>query len=190
MTRLDPHTRDGDDDREVAERIRERRGGNLTPLDEMLLHSPPVADGWNTLLGAIRTRTLLDAGIRELAILRIAALNGAAYEWDAHQPVALRAGLSRRQTDALRGVAADVAPLLTPAQRSALAYTDAMTRSVDVPDAVFDGLRAHFDDRRIVELTAVIGTYNLVSRFLVALHIGRAATGTGLGASDEHGTVA
>lgn len=190
MTRLDPQSRDGDDDREVAERIRERRGGNLTPLDEMLLHSPPVADGWNTLLNAIRTRTLLDAGIRELAILRIAALNGAAYEWDAHQPVALRAGLSRRQTDALRGAAEDAAPLLTPAQRSALAYTDAMTRSVDVPDAVFDGLRAHFDDRRIVELTALIGTYNLVSRFLVALHIGRPATGAALGASDEHGAVA
>ncbi|QNP76154.1 carboxymuconolactone decarboxylase family protein [Streptomyces roseirectus] len=165
--------------------MRARRGGHLTPLDETLLHSPPVADGWNTLLGAIRTQTLLDADIRELAILRVAALNGAAYEWDAHQPVALRAGLSRHQTDALRGAAEDAAPLLTPAQRCALAYTDAMTRAVDVPDEVFDRLRSHFDDRRIVELTAVIATYNLVSRFLVALHVGSPG-----GPADENGAQA
>lgn len=52
-----------------------------------------------------------------------------------------------------------------------LAYTDAMTRDVYVPDVVFSELRRHFDDRGIVELTATIGTYNLVSRFLVALGI-------------------
>ncbi len=69
---------------EVADHIRLRRGGRLTPLDGILLHSPPVADGWNQLLSAVRTQTTLPALIRELVILRVAELNGAAYEWRAH----------------------------------------------------------------------------------------------------------
>ena len=65
------------DNSEVASRIRRRRGGHLTPLDGMLLHSPPLADGWNSLLGVIRNQSTLPHDIRELAILRVAALNGA-----------------------------------------------------------------------------------------------------------------
>ena len=54
----------------VADRIRQRRGRRgLTPLDGTLLHSPPYADGWNTLLGAVRSGGRLPADIRE-AIVR------------------------------------------------------------------------------------------------------------------------
>ena len=81
------------DNSEIANRIRQRRGGHLTPLDGMLLHSPPLADGWNSLLGAIRNQSTLPDDIRELAILRVAALNGAHYEWQAHEPIARRSGL-------------------------------------------------------------------------------------------------
>ncbi|WP_069812451.1 carboxymuconolactone decarboxylase family protein [Streptomyces sp. TP-A0874] len=158
------------DNSEVAERIRQRRGGRLTPLDGMLLHSPPIADGWNQLLGAVRTATTVPAGIRELAILRVAELNGAAYEWNAHEPVARKAGMTAEQVGALRRGADRSA--LTAEQRAALDYTDAMTSEVSVPQGVFDRLAEHFDPRQIVELTATVGTYNLVSRFLVALEVG------------------
>jgi alkylhydroperoxidase family enzyme len=40
------------------------------------------------------------------------------------------------------------------------------------PDDVFAELRDHFSDREVVELTVTVGTYNLVSRFLVALEVG------------------
>jgi alkylhydroperoxidase family enzyme len=46
-----------------------------------------------------------------------------------------------------------------------------MTRDVHVPDDVFAPVRQHFDDREITELTATIAAYNLVSRFLEALHV-------------------
>lgn len=186
MARLEYRSGDG----EIADRIRERRGGHLTPLDQMLLHSTPIADGWNSLLAAIRTRTGLPADIRELAILRVAALNGADYEWDAHEPVAHRAGLAREQTESLRVDAADAEVALSAAQRAALHYTDAMTRDVEVPDEVFHGLRGHFDDKQIVELTATIGTYNMVSRFLVALRVGRPGDPAKSGTTDENGAVA
>ena len=56
-------------------------------------------------------------------------------------------------------------------QRAVLAFTDAMTREIRVSDAVFADVRAHFDERSIVELTATVGAYNMVSRFLEALQI-------------------
>lgn len=157
-------------DGDIAERIRARRGGTLTPLDLMLLHSPPLAEGWNGLLGAVRTASTLTADVRELAILRIAALNGADYEWRAHEPLGRAGGLTDADVAVLRGERAPDA--LAPRLAAVLAYTDAMTSQVTVPDDVFARLREHFGDREIVELTVTVGAYNLVSRFLVALEVG------------------
>jgi len=63
------------------------------------------------------------------------------------------------------------ATVFDDASRAVLAYTDAMTREVHVPDAVFAAVKAHFDARTITELTATVAAYNLVSRFLEALQI-------------------
>lgn len=155
---------------EVADRIRRRRGGHLTPLDGMLLHSPAFADGWNSLLGAIRGASTLPSDIRELAILRVAHLNGATYEWAAHEPVARDAGMTTEQLEALRAGGDPAA--LGARQRATLAYTDAMTRNITVEDHVFRELGEHFGPQQIVELTVTVGAYNMVSRFLVALEVG------------------
>ncbi|KAI4169578.1 MAG: hypothetical protein LQ343_005598 [Gyalolechia ehrenbergii] len=61
---------------------------------------------------------------------------------------------------------------LSEQQWAVMAYTDAMTRDVKVPDAVFMELRKWFNEREIVEITATIAAYNCVSRFLVALDVG------------------
>lgn len=56
----------------VADAIRLRRGARgITPLDAALLHVPPVAGGWNTLLGAVRTKGNLPGDIRELMVRRV-----------------------------------------------------------------------------------------------------------------------
>ncbi|MEU6350442.1 carboxymuconolactone decarboxylase family protein [Streptomyces sp. NPDC047072] len=152
---------------EIAERIRERRGGELRPLDRMLLHSPQLADGWNSLLGAIRGRIQLAPEIRELVILRIAVLNRAPYEWTAHESDARRAGLDEHVLDEVRREK----PALDARQARVIAYTDAMTREIQVPDELFDALRVDFTDAELVELTATVAAYNMVSRFLVALDV-------------------
>jgi alkylhydroperoxidase family enzyme len=159
------------DDSDVAERMRKRRGGQLTPLDAALLHSPEFADGWNSLLGAVRERSTLPPDIRELVILRVAELNLAPYEWAAHEPVARKAGLTDRQLTALRSEDGAAAGVFTGAQLAALRYADAMTREVIVAEAVFQPLRDHFSERQVLELTATVAAYNMVSRVLVALRI-------------------
>lgn len=147
----------------VAER------GSLLHLYGMLLHSPPVAEGWLTLFTAIRNRCLLPGAVRELVIMQIAHLNGAPYEAEQHRPIALKEGLSEEQVDALPDW--ERFGRFEEREAAALAYCDAMTRNVHVPDDVFARVRAQFDERLLVELTATIAGYNLVSRFLEALQI-------------------
>lgn len=154
---------------ELAERIRRERGGKVLNLYRMLLHSPPVALGWLNLFTAIRQQADLAGRYRELAILRIAVLNGADYEFSQHVPFALAEGLTQAQVDALKAGAEPQG--LPEADRAVLAYADAMTREIRVPDDVFAAVRKHFLDRAIVELTATVAGYNLVSRFLEALRI-------------------
>ena len=155
----------------TAELVRARRGGRLSDLDRLLLHSPPVAEGWNALLGALRSSTTLPDDVRELVVLRIAVLNRAAFEWSAHEPIGRRAGLDDARLAALRAADAPADPGWTPLQRAALAYTDASTRGVAVPDEVFAAVREELDDRGLVELAVLVGGYAMVSRVLVAFDV-------------------
>jgi alkylhydroperoxidase family enzyme len=56
-------------------------------------------------------------------------------------------------------------------ERAALAYSESMTRAIRVPQAIFAEVRQYFNEREMVELTATIGAYNMVSRFLEALQV-------------------
>lgn len=153
----------------LAARIQSERGGKILNLYKMLLHSPPLAEGWLGFFTAIRQRAELPGRYRELAILRIAVLNGAHYEFDVHVPFALEEGLSGAAIGELR--ASRLPAELDAADRAVIAYTDAMTREVHVSEEVFSQVRALFTERHIVELTATIAGYNGVSRFLEALRI-------------------
>ncbi|MBL8381955.1 MAG: carboxymuconolactone decarboxylase family protein [Burkholderiales bacterium] len=153
----------------LIEKIKAQRGGRFLNLYRTLAHSPTVCEGWLGLFTAIRQKAKLDGASRELAIMRVAVVNGAEYEYRAHMPFALKEGLTQQQIDDLPSwTVSDAYP---PKLRAVLAYTDAMTKEIRVPDAVFAAVRAHFDERETVELTATIGGYNLVSRFLEAVQM-------------------
>ena len=143
--------------------------GRISTLYGVLLNSAPLAQGWEAMLTAIRNRAALPARVRELAILRVAMLNGAPYEFDAHVPHALKASIPEEAIRSLQE--GKLSERLTALDHLVLELTDAMTRDVEVPDALFERVRAHFDDTQVVELVATVAAYNMVSRFLVALRI-------------------
>jgi alkylhydroperoxidase family enzyme len=151
----------------LARKIEGERGKVLN-LYRMLLQSPPVAEGWLGFLTAIRQKCQLSGRARELAIMRVAVLNGADYEFKSHTPFALQEGIDAAQIEALREGRLEA---FEGADRSVLAYCDSMTRDIRVPEPVFAAVKAHFSEREVVELTATIAAYNLVSRFLEALQI-------------------
>ena len=152
----------------LVARIKAERG-KVLDLYKVLLHSPAVMEGWLGLFTAIRQKTKLAGRYRELAILRVAVLNGADYEYQAHLPFARKEGTSAEQIAALK--AWQVSPLFDAAERAVLAYTDTMTKQVQVPDELFAEVQKHFDAQDLVELTATIAGYNLVSRFLEAMQL-------------------
>ena len=152
----------------LAARIKAERGGKLLNLYRMLLQSPPVAEGWLAFLTAIRQKSDLAPRVRELVIMRVAVLNAVEYEFRAHLPFVHKEGVTEAQ---IAGLRSGDTTLFDERERAALAYADAVTRAIRVPDDVFAAVRRDFDDREIVELTATVGAYNLVSRFLEALQI-------------------
>ena len=150
-------------------RVKAERG-KLINLYRVLMNSPSVAESWLDFNSTIRFRTTLDAALREMIILRVSILNGAEYQAQIHGAShALKAGVSKAQIEALADWRA--ADLFTPAQRAALAWTDAMTRDIDVADALHDELKQYFDDRAIVEITVLAGAYNMHTRVGRALKI-------------------
>ena len=146
--------------------------GRVSPLYQVLLNSPPVAHGWEQMLSAVRNHNSLPASLRELVILRVAVLNRASYEFDAHAPVALAAGVSQTVVGLMRQVPLNRPELLSKEELLAIQLTDAMTRDIDVPDALYAQVKEQFNDQGQIDLVATIAAYNMVSRFLVALHIG------------------
>jgi alkylhydroperoxidase family enzyme len=158
---------------ELVAAIRARRGGRLLNLDRLLLYSPALAAGWNAHLRAVRSELALDPKLRELAICAVAALNGAEYEFVHHAPEFLAAGGAERQLAALRAPEQALADptLFDATERAALALTVEMTRRVAVDDATFAAVHTAIGARGTVELAGVIATYNMVSRFLVALSV-------------------
>ncbi|WDK20250.1 carboxymuconolactone decarboxylase [Colletotrichum graminicola] len=168
----------------IVSRIQARRNPRpLQSLDLALLHAPPVADGWNHFLGAIRTQTTIPADLRELAISRVAVINQAWYEWGHHAPLAVAAGVSADAMDAVKAeapleLANRPALHLSEKQWVVLVYADEMTRNVRVKDETFEKLKSLFSEREVVEITTTVACYNCVSRFLVALDVGeRNSTG-------------
>jgi 4-carboxymuconolactone decarboxylase len=153
---------------EIERRILSERG-RISLLYQVLLNSEPIADGWERMLTAVRNQTSLPANLRELAILRVAVLNGAEFEFDAHVVHAERAGLSAAKIDATHE--AGVSSVFNPLERVVLELTDAMTRDIIVPDVLMNRLREHFDAKGLVEVVATVAAYNMVSRLLLALNI-------------------
>ena len=153
------------------------RLGHFLNLDRALLWSEPLARGWNVYLKNVRTGLPTSRKLRELGICTVALLTGAKYEYHHHAPDFLHAGGTQAELDALQRVLlGDVCqqvndPELGAVERLVVQYAAQMTQRVQVDDALFAHMQSHFNTTELVELTAAIATYNMVARFLVALHI-------------------
>lgn len=153
---------------EVEARIMAERG-RISLLYQVLLNSGPIAAGWERMLTAVRNQTGIAPDLRELIILRVAVLNGAGFEFDAHVPHAERAGVTAGKIAAVREPS--LPPVFEPLEQLVLELTDVMTRDIVVSDALMERVRAHFDAKGVVELVATVAAYNMVSRLLVALNV-------------------
>lgn len=155
-----PPTSSPEEESIVAAIAARRHPRPIQPLDLALLHSPHVAAGWNSFVGAIRTKTSLSDDLRELAICRIAVVNKAWYEWMHHAPLAVKGGVSAASMEEIRKdgpLARSERPEgFTDKQWAVCVATDEMTRNVQVADETFAWLKSLFGHQEVVEIVATV----------------------------------
>lgn len=133
----------------------------------LIAHAEGVFAAWRRLAAALLNQTVLDPALRELAILRVAALStGAEYEWEQHEDLARSVGLDEHQIEAARsgsGLDGDEATILE--------FTTEVVRDGRPGEPTWERTAAALSHREIVELLLVIGLYMSVARLVATLQI-------------------
>ncbi|MFO0688193.1 MAG: carboxymuconolactone decarboxylase family protein [Myxococcota bacterium] len=127
---------------------------------------PRLAD----LLLSILSQQQLDPKLRELAILRVANLRRAAYEWDQHVGISQAAGITPEQIRAIEAGRID-APCFDALQRLVLEATTELAGTSTLSKATFDRLAARLSPREAVELLLAAGIYEALAKLMNALEL-------------------
>ena len=104
----------------------------------------------------------------ELVKMRASQLNGCAYCLDMHSKDARAAGETEQRLYVLN--AWRESPFYSERERAALAWTEALTRiskTKDVPDALYDEVRKQFSDKELVDLSLAIIAINGWNRLAI-----------------------
>ncbi|HEY0650306.1 carboxymuconolactone decarboxylase family protein [Phenylobacterium sp.] len=111
----------------------------------------------------------LEYSLYELVKMRASQINGCAFCLHMHSKDARAAGESEERLYLLN--AWRESSLYTPRERAALAWTEALTllAQTGAPDTDYDGLKPHFSEVEIVNLTLLIGLINSWNRLAVGL---------------------
>ena len=141
----------------------------------MWLYSPGMIEHLFPMGTYLRFGTEKDQRLTELAILATAREVRSQYEWSAHEPPAVTAGLEAeiielvKQRGSLDG--ADNVPGLGDKERLIIQFAREATSEQRVSAATFTRARELFGDQGVMELTGLIGYYNFVNITLKAFDL-------------------
>lgn len=135
----------------------------------ILLRNPELCERAAQLGGMLRDGTSVPKRLSEIAILVCARHWSAQYEWRAHEPQALNAGLS---TDVVQAIRHRQRPQFTlKDEEAAYEYVVELLEHKRVRDKTYDALAAAISAEAVIELTAIVGFYSLVAMMIVAFEI-------------------
>jgi alkylhydroperoxidase family enzyme len=147
-----------------------RRYGAVTDPVRAYAHTPMLMVGYSGLELAAERSHAVEERVKHLAELRAGSVAGCEWCMDFGSSISAAAGVSEGDMRELPGFR-DSDRFSVP-EKLALEYADAMTATpVNVSDELFARLREHFDERQMVELTALISLENMRARFNWALGI-------------------
>jgi AhpD family alkylhydroperoxidase len=137
---------------------------------------PRVAGPWLGFNGSLLEDGTLEARDRELLILRVAKRTGCRYEWEQHRAIAAEVGLTE---DEIRAVADDGSTSIWSQRDEVLLLAvDQLVSEQTIDDARWIELAAHFDERQLLEICFVIGSYTCLAMVLNAAGLTPAAPKT------------
>jgi len=135
-------------------------GGPYNPL----LRSPALGQIYFDLFKYLRWNSSLPMRLSELAILIIGRLWRSQIEWVAHEPIALKEGLSKAIIDDLRK---NRRPSSMQEDEAALYdFVMELYTKHKVSDETFARARKLFNEKQLVDLTVIAGTYVTVAALI------------------------
>ena len=149
--------------RDFFDKIR-ANGLEILNVHKMVAHSDASIREFIRLGNKLLTKPHLEPRFRELAILLIAQMHGATYEWAHHVPIALQAGVSREQVKEIGDWGAS--SQFSREEKTVLKYTEEVARDSQPKDETFDAASRFLDQPSLVELTLSIGYWCMVAKFL------------------------
>lgn len=150
--------------RTVAEAIMSGPRKSLSGPFNAWLRSPELADRLQKVGEYLRFNTSLDKRLNEMAIIMTAQHWGAQYEWFAHAPLALKAGLDPA---IVKAIGAGRKPEAMKEDESIVwEFTTQLRRDHSVDDAIYARAVHSFGEQGVMDLIAVNGYYDLVSMTL------------------------
>lgn len=154
--------------RAIFDAVSEGRGSVRGPFS-ILMHSPVLCRRMLDVSDQLRFKSAVKADLKELAIIATAREKDCPYVWAAHAPAARKAGASDAAVTAVRD-RGDLASA-SSAERDVVDYARQLLRTNAVAQPVFDRLRAQYGVTWLVELTALIGHYGIVTGILNAFEV-------------------
>ena len=145
------------------------RGREVPRLYRMLGNAPAMLDAWVQMAWPLRSEPDTDRGLRELLIMRTALLTRSSFEWQAHWPAAVRAGVTEAQLEALGDW--EGSSEFSAAEGAALACADEIVLDGGASPGSVARLRELFTAGECVELILTVSFYVCVSRTLQSLAI-------------------
>ena len=156
----------------LFERVRGYMGPDfhMPALYRVLGHAPALFEAWLDFAWPLRLKAKTPRKLRELMILRGAQVAGTGYEWAHHVPMALSAGVSDAQIDALAHW--KESEHFSAQDRAVLRLAEEVTRGPGASAHAIEQLRQQgFDDEAVVELTLTASFYVCVGRLLNSMAI-------------------
>ena len=153
--------------RELMEKIRSGpRGKSVTPRGPFAvwLNAPEFGQLAQALGGHCRYKTGVPARLSEIAILCTARLWKAQYEWFAHEPPALAAGVKPKTIQDLR--AGRVPKSAAKDERAIYDFIQEIYKKRRVSDRTFKRVQGLLGDAATVELVGILGYYVMISMTL------------------------
>jgi len=143
--------------------------GQIRGPFSVLLHSPKLAAQLIPLVPFIHHECIVESKLRSVAILAAAREYAAAYVWAAQVAAARRNGVREELIELLR---AKGDPGKLPAEeREIVTYARQLQRTNRVDQATFDALKNRYGVQWLVELTAVMGYFGMVSGIANAFEV-------------------
>ena len=124
---------------------------------------------WLWFAGALMPRGRLPRDETELVILRVAHNSGSEYEWSQHERIGRRAGLTEEEIARVR--VGPAAPGWSPRRSLLLRAADEMHEAGRIGDEAWAGLSREYDEVLLIELSMLIGHYEMLAMTLNTLEV-------------------